>query len=455
MEIRTIFEKPFDFDTYIEKRLLAIEDLEERSFARQFLAPALREIMGESERSYRRLEERVYAEVPPKHDRHYIYMTVVERGQYDITNGAWFPMVKGDEDSWVSRKITMDMDLPLTVDCLFYNGNGEMLEQIPQIDPVWGSITTKSGTFPAEFRLVPARRYRTVVEHMYNLFRGNGLPWTTLNCGYLLRFFDVEVVQIEGGGKEEIIDYSVSFDGTDGYLKRDRIPVWNVQKVLYDSTQFVVPIIDSKYFEHSFPAETFGMEHGYLLEVNRDMLSLRHTANQIILITEHEAFRKWTAYQVIHKPPQNLPSFDLPVLHNAPKDSFLERYTADSQVVLHSKLELIRQVEQYDLMGLLALLDVHLRSEKAETYDATHMSVMSASSTADFTLSYLNLANLDWFIKDDFVNRAEQKVLLFRFASLSSHFLQYDLLCFLTSQVQRQFNEYRCEVQLEFGGDDA
>jgi len=446
MDIRTIFEKPFDFETYMESRLLSIEDLEERTFARQYLAPALAEIMRESEQSYKRLEERVYAEIPVTNDKHHIYMTVVQKDQYDITNGAWFPLVIDDEKPWSNYE--------LAVDRVFCSGDSEILDQIAETGLFMGSVQTKLGAFPAKFRLTPTLQYKEQAEHLYRLFRANGLPWTTLNCGYLLRFFDVQLAEIEGGNSEsEIVDYTVSFGSLEAHLLKNRIPVWNVQKILYDSQQFTVPVIDSKHYEHIFPADTFGTSHGYLLESNEDMLSLRHTKEQILILTALDTFKQWVAYQIVYKPPTKLSAFDLPVLHNAPKDSFVTRYMAHSEVQINSKLEITRQVEQYDFMGLLDLQDVTLIHDAVDPFDPTHMSLMNIAENKISDPTYLKLRHLNWFIQDDWRNPLEQKVLLFRFRSLTPHFLQYDLLCFLISQLQRQFGEYRCEAVLELGGE--
>jgi len=454
MDIRTIFEQPFDFDSYIETRLLSIEDLEERAFARQYLADGLRQIMRESENSYQRLEERVYAEVLAKHDRHHIHMTVADRAQYDITNGAWFPLLKGDEKAWRERMISADGERPFSIDCVFYTGNGELLDQVPETDLLPGTVQTKNGAFSARFQLVPVQGYLAQVEAMHRLSRANGLRWTTLNCGYLLRFFDVQLVEVEGNPQGEILDYTVSFGDLEAQLLKNRLPVWNVREIRYDSKQFVVPAIDAKQYEHSFPAEDFGAEHGYLLEMNEDILSLRHTEDKIAIITAKETFQKWTAYQVIYMPSANGRVFDLPVLHNAPKDSFVARYLAGSGVGLQSKLEIQRQVEQYDLLGFLRLQDVALVHDRADPFDDAHLSMMNAATEESRALSYLKLHHLNWFIQDDWVNRAEQKVLLFRFVSLKPHFLQHDLLCFVISQLQRQFYEYRCEAVLEAGEED-
>lgn len=455
MNIHTIFEKPFDFEPYMEKRLLSIDNEEERAFARQFLVDGLRQIMRESEQSYQGLENRVYAEISAENDRHHVYMTIVNRGQYDITNEAWFPVLEGDEKTKSKQDIPANLKTPLLVDCIFYSGKGELLNQVAQPSPLSGTIQTKKGEFPAQFRLTPALRYRESVESMYHLFQANGLPWTTLNCGYLLRFFDVQLVAVEGlQNKDEILDYTVSFGGLDSHLSKNCIPVWNIQKIEYKSTQFVSPVINSKNYEHTFPRSTFGIEHGYLIEGNKDILSIRHTKDKIAIITAEETFEKWKAYQVIYKPPRNLSCFNFPILQNAPKDSFVDRFAAHMRTILYSKLEIIRQIERYDLMDVLKLEDVTLLTHTTEPYDDTYMSVMNVSSIETIDQPYLTLESLDWFIQDDWVNRAEQRILLFRFSNPAPHFLQYDLLCFLISQIQRQFNEYRCEAVLEPGGTD-
>ena len=463
MNFQTIFENPFDFERYIEDRLLVIKDIEERAFARKYLTETLKKMMHNWEHAYKQLEERVYAEIPALGDSHHVYITVVNREQYDITNGAWFPLITKDEKPHLPHKITDEGES--TIDHIFYSGEGRHSSLQTDNVQVQGTVKTASGTYNATFCLIPSQTYKDIAGYMYSLFRTNGIPWTTLNSGYLSRFYDVQIVKTANtlAKNEEILDYSLSLGALGDSIKRNHIPVWNVQRLLYDSNQFVVPTIDAKYYEHAFPSDTFGLEHGYLIENNQDIISLRQTENEIHIVTAQETFRQWVAYQIIHNPTQQSHGLTYPVLHNAPKDSFVGRYMASGGVFLQSKLEMIRQVEQYDLMGLVALKDVMLLTDSTEKYDNTHMSVMNVSPIKDFRKTYLPLENLNWFIQDDLVNRAEQKVLLFHFESLTStpHFLQYDLLCFVISQVQRQFNEYRCEAilspkgtSIEYRGDN-
>lgn len=449
MDSSTIFERPFPFDAYMEERLLSIEHLEERAFARQFLTEGLRQIMRESERSYKALEERVYAEIPPMHDKHFIYMTVVEREQYDITNGAWYPVLQDDEITKQDEKEKIETTNGTVVDGVFFRGDGMLVNQIVEAGAFEGTVQTKAGTYPATFTLTPALRYTDRVAYLYELFQQNGLRWNTINCGYLFRFFDVQLLNVEGlETKEEIIDYTVSFGQFAGELFKNRMPVWNVQKIYYNSQQFVIPIIDAKYYEHKFPAEVFGAEHGYLLETNHAILSLRHTEADIVLIASEETFQKWVAYQIIYQPPTSLGIFKFPVMHNAIKENFIARYMERNASVLQSKEEVIRQVEQYDLMGLIKLQDVTLMRDAVDPFHPAHMSVAGAERASEENESYLSLRHLNWFVQDDWIDRNEQKVLLLHFTSRKQDVLQYELISFLLSQLQRQFSEYRCEAVL-------
>ena len=441
----TLFEKPFGFDAYMEERLLSIENLEERAFARQFLVECLRQVMRESEQSYKELETRIYSEIEPMQDKHYVYMTVVDREKYDITNGAWFPVIENDE-----APIYEQEELAETVmDCVFFDGDGSLMEQLIAVQTFAGTVQTKSGTYPAHFRINPAGRYTEKIAQLYTLFQANKLRWHTINAGYLFRFFDVELVEIEGlSEKETIIDYTITFEQFGEHLQKNHIPVWNIQKIYYNSQQFTIPAIDTKYYEHTFPAEVFGIEHGYLLEMNDAITSLRQTQTEILVMTMEETFQKWVAYQVIYKPSVSLDIFRFPVLHNVMQDSFVARYMDKNKSALQSKLEIIRQIEQHDLLGIIRLQDVSLVWESADTFHPRHMSVMGAVRENRKNKEYLKLQHYNWFLQDDFINRNEQKVLLLHFVSERPHFLHYDLIGFLVSQLQQHFGEYRCEAVL-------
>lgn len=451
MDINTIFETPFDADTYIEDWLLSIGDEDERAFARKHLAGSLKAMIRHTEQSYQALEDRVYAEVKGRPGRHSIYITVVDRGKYDITNGQWFPVLPGDErDLWRSG-MTMSETLPFTIDRLYCAGDETAIAALNEASnkEFQGTVTAGDRNYHAAFRLIQCAGYMGAAERTYGLFQKNALPWVTLNCGYLLRFFSCTLVSADGVSPgQEIQSYTVDWEGLEGLLTKNLLPVWNVQPLSYDSERFVSPAIDTLYFEHIFPMERFGMDDGYLLEGNQDILSFRHTEDEILIMTLLETFQKWRAHRIINNPDMNLYCFERPILHNAVKDNFVSGYTKDSGMLLRSKLEMMRKMNEYDLSGYLKPVDVQLLTDTTEEYFDQNMSVMNVSPADNMGHEYVKYLNLNWFLQDDLINRDEQKVLLFQFTRENDDPLWHDALSFVMSELQRQFTEYRCEAEV-------
>lgn len=454
MDIQTIFEKSFNYDTYIEDWLLSIENMEERAFARKYLANSLRAMMRESEKNYQELEDRIYSEINGSPDRHSIYMTVVSRDKFDITNGSWFPMLNGDEKPLEEHTSgSLPEVLPLLLERRFCTGDADEIRQLEQLisTDYKGVIKTKKKDYEAVFRLIPTTEYRNRIIQMYSLFQSNSVPWTTINCGCLMRFFSVQLTEIQGDWKpnEEITGYEVSFGKHETGLEAGCFPIWNISEIKYDSNQFVMPAIDAKYYEHTFPMDRFDVEDGYLLMTNQNILSIRQTEKEIKIITTKEAFQRWNAFRIVKDPPTDLYCFEEPILHNRPKDSFVLRFSKKNNVLLQSRLAMIRCVNQFDVQEYLELADIMLLTETTENYDDTYISVMNVSPVSDAEKEYMQRHNLNWFIQDDFVNHAEQKVLLFRFKIKKQHYVCYDLVCFIISEMQRYFIEYRCEAVME------
>ena len=200
MDVNTIFETPFDADSYIENWLLSIESESERAFARKHLATSLKAMIAHSEASYQSLEDRVYAEVKGKPNRHSVYLTVVDRDKFDITNGAWFPVLPNEEKVLEKRHLALPENLPMTIDQLFCEGSREDITALKQAvnRKFDGTITVGGKQIAAIFRLIPNTAYKDKIEDLYTLFQQNAIPWVTLNCGYLLRYFSLQLVEASG-----------------------------------------------------------------------------------------------------------------------------------------------------------------------------------------------------------------------------------------------------------------
>ena len=86
-----VMEYPFDFQSYIQERLRDIRDLDERHFAKEVLLNGMGKAIQAMERKYEDLQERVYQEIEPEHNRYEISMTVIDRRHFDPTNHTLFP----------------------------------------------------------------------------------------------------------------------------------------------------------------------------------------------------------------------------------------------------------------------------------------------------------------------------------------------------------------------------
>lgn len=450
MDIETIFETSFDADSYIENWLLSIENDAERAFARKHLSGALRAMIRHTEASYQALEARVYAEVKAKPNRHSVYLTVVDRDKFDITNGAWFPLIVREEKQLEQRQIMLPEALPVTIDRFFCPGDNGELQNIAQAADreFTGTVTLNGKESPAVFRLIPSVDYKSKIEGLYTLFQQNAIPWMTVNCGPLLRYFSLQLTGAPGAQPGQTVQaYNVDLEELETLLVRNTLPVWNIQTITYDSDQFVRPAIDTVYYEHCFPFDKYGRNDGYLLSGNRDILSFRQTEEEILVLTMRETFQNWEALRIVYQPPLDLYCFSRPVLYNAGKDSFVSGMTNGNGPLLRSRLEMIRRIHAFDLSGIIKPMDVQLLTDRAEVYDDTFLSVMNVSAEKQGNRQFIPYSNLNWFLEDDLINRAEQKVLLFRFQAETQDPVRQDILSFVLSEMQRQFAEYRCEAE--------
>ena len=91
-----VMEYPFDFQSYIQERLRDIRDLDERHFAKEVLLNGMGKAIQAMERKYEDLQERVYQEIEPEHNRYEISMTVIDRRHFDPTNHTLFPVREED-----------------------------------------------------------------------------------------------------------------------------------------------------------------------------------------------------------------------------------------------------------------------------------------------------------------------------------------------------------------------
>lgn len=424
-----LFEYPFDFDAYIQECLRGISDLDERKFAKTVLLEGLLSVIRTTEEKYLQLEHRVYEEIESRTSRYAITSTAVYLSDYDPTNPTLFPVCRedlkirkpdlgtfqtgGEQDSFCIGTIFLRAD---NVRCMAFQKKGVFA----------GRVKTQTGTYEASFHVKRAARYRGAVAHLYELFVYNSIPWTTVNTGYLDKFFDVCLQTVEGELKqgEQWESAEIDYGEFQPFVREGMLPLWNVGQIVFSSKDFVVPCIDSKDYEHELPIGDFGEENGYLIEKNREIVGIRNTIDKIVMRSPVEVFENWTGYKIVPGDTVHSLRYDERPIGNRKKDSFIRRYMEQTGVRLHSKSDLYRRVGDLGLEEFLKIAGVEVLPVESQ---------------------YPLLDDMNWFIKDELYPLETRRILLLQFeAADPGNYLNDALVQFAVSQIQLDEGEYRC-----------
>ena len=174
-----IEEKRFDYESYIQNKLKEIDDLDERRFAKELLLEGLRNVFSWAEHKYVALEKRVQNELDVPWKSFHVYMTIIDRADYDPINHFWFPICEED----IKKNIKRECE---TV----YLAAGEKAYKAFNEQKILVGTDSKTGE-TVRFRIERSARYQQSIKMLYELFTGNYIPWQTLHLGHLERFYDL------------------------------------------------------------------------------------------------------------------------------------------------------------------------------------------------------------------------------------------------------------------------
>lgn len=409
----SLFEYPFDFDTYIEMRLREIEDLEERKYAKTILVEGLAKIIKKTEEKYKELENRIYEEVEIPSSYYGVYSTIISKEDYDPTNPTFFPVC--EEDLKESLLFT-----------IYIQASETKCEELEKEEKYFmGKLKTEDQEYSAKFRLKKAQRYRNKIAQLYELFQSNGIPWTTVHTGHLDKFYDIEFELIEKISSECIWkEVDIDFEEYQALIRYQKLPLWNIEKIFFSSMDFMMPCMDGAYYEHEFFTEEYGSENGYLILKNEDILAIRYEKEKIIIKSEKEVFDKWIAYKIVNQSPKLSLQYSYPILTNQKKENFFRRYLYQSGIKLQTKADLFRRIQELEVENYIEIFDYQIVAQ---------------------TSSYPVLNDMNWFVKDELFEKETRNILLLLFhVKDANNYLNDTMVRFAVSQIQLEESEYRC-----------
>jgi len=415
------------------KNLDRISDLQERRLLKKILDGVLDELLLYDEAMFHKVEERVFGELEYQEMNYSVVTSIVSLENYDPIHEYLFPMVPEDvagdgENIPIQRnpengeiylgKIFLECDYPT------------LREQLRKERIYSGTLTTNKGEHQIHAKLRSNTEYLSKIELLYHTFQKNGIPWVTINCPYLFKFADIVVTDCQPAldEKEEFQSYQLSFGNLEQSIRKNQIPLWNIEVCYAQTMNFPVPIMDGVNYEHLLPIKNNSRECGYLVIVPDEFSCyIKQNNGNMIITAPVDTMHNWEMMRIVLVKPEEFHSGKYPLMGNRTKNSFLNRMESNGKLIIRTQGELIRMVNSFEAAAGFELSEVSIREEapkQADTY------------------------SMNFFLADGIREERYKKCmrLIFKRKGKKS-ILDWDRISFLVSEVQMSFPEYYCVGQ--------
>lgn len=398
-----------DLQQHIRKRLTEIDDLDERKDAREILLEGLVPVFELMEKRYLDLEDQIKREIEIPNEKYAVSMTVIKKKDYDPINGTLYPVVPA--------LLQENKEKTEPMPCLIYfAGSHQKREEFEKTAEFQGFDDSGKSHI---IRVRKAKCYQQALSELYRVFVYNKICWTTVNTGYLDRFYEVYTE-----GNTDVNSLKIDFGSYGEEIKNDMLLLWNIEKFTFQCRKFMVPCIDEKYYEHELNLKNYDPDSGYMLGINEDVLKVRHEKDKIIMTSLKESFRDWEAYRFIGKTDTSSHGYIYEILGNRRKSSFFQNYREQQESSLGSRTELFWMVQSFED-------NFYVELEKCEVLE------MSPGCCLE--------GDMNPFLGSTIFPMETRKILAlyFRRKGEKKNFCE-DMVRFFVSQIQLSVCEYKC-----------
>lgn len=417
----------------IQREIQSIDALTERTVFKELMEGVFLNLYETNLQMYEALEKRVQDELGYDQSRYRIKTGVVEKAYYDESHHFLSPIEETDlkemhyEMGEIIQTVKEGGSYPLMkvmLSCDYLE-----LEKFWEKNPVFYGVIRTEGQhkeWEIEVRLQRNTAYLKKIEELYHLFIKNGVPWQTVNAPYLYKMADVMVTKISGepDGTEKIEEVSIQFGEYSRIVKKELVPVWNIQKLVLDGIGFPTPCEDHVSYEHNISLHEYGSEHSYLAEDSQNIQSVIQTKDRLRIISAAGEAKKWDIYMLRSLKEHRIDRFTYPLMPNGRAESFAEKYQRKWNQNIRTRTELAHFIRGFGLEEYVRYQDCEIRERFGgvrETY------------------------SMNPFIEDEVrMPGAQKKLVLYFKKGEKEPWLQRDILSFLTSEVQRIYPEYEC-----------
>lgn len=430
----TLFSSSFDMEAYLKKRTLEIESLDDRRLYKAVAEKLIMELFSYQLQAEQNLEKRVFDEVKTNHSDFAVYLGLTERGHYDATDPFLFPILTDDlipKDVPAQELLTaLASGTEYPIYTVFLQAAYPVTQTFEQPGRKYnGVVKTARGEYRATFSVQKNTAYLDQIQRLYEVFLSNSKYWITLCDAYLHKMYTVRLCSVEQmPSTEEIGEVSVNFEEYTDAVRYHMIPLWNIEHIEEKTSTYPVPCKDQLYFEHRIYAHRLDADCRYLVtNVDTEVADIRRVHGDLIITCPVDTPYQWRLYKLNPKPQKM--AYRYPILSNQSKESFADSLTQIYQKSVKTKAEIARLIESFDYNAYLHYEGMTL--EKAhpvpeQAYD------------------------MDAFIADELrVGENGRETLMLSFTAVDQrNYLNYDVLSFLVTQVQKLFPEYHCSGRL-------
>ena len=428
-----LFDDAFDIDTYVQKRLMEMDDLKNRELFKEVIVDMLTGLYHHAQEEYRLLEERVFREVPSPQKTPKVITGLASIQEYDVTDKNLFPL---DESDLAPREVVVEEMLTAVkaqepfylFTCFIAEDYLELQKLMAEQRVFHGIIENEYGETTADFIIKPNTRYLKKIEELYASTILNQLPWRTVNCPYLYKLFDVYVTSIETWDEEvQVKKVTVEFDEFADHVRYNVIPLWNARPVNILGNSYPQPALERGYYEHYLYRSQFKEDSEYLLRRSDwNLRGVRRLDGDIYILADGESPGDWEFWEF--RPAPQKAWYSYPLMLNGQDDTFSGNMIESYGMRIKTRTEVVRFLESFPVGKNLVLADIAIREnprkqgrEPIETY------------------------SMEKFIEYEFRSGDWDRAMLLSFSPKDpDSYLNRDIMSFLTTELQHYFPEFEC-----------
>lgn len=426
---KSLFQHNFDAEAYLKKRVLEIQNLEDRRLFKEVMEKLFLQLYRYTEQAYSDQEKRIFGEMRSSQNDFAVSIGIVDKDHYDATDPFLVPINPADVPkreiltAEMLRSLKEKQEYRLYT--VFLQAGYPVAKEFGENGRKYhGTVKTEHAEYRAEISVKKENWYLKKVKELYYIFIENFRPWVAVCDAYLNKLFCVNLCAVENPDpKETIREITVDFEEYAKDIRYHMIPLWNLMPLVEKTSAYPEPCVDRINYEHRIFSNRLDPDDQYLVtNTDREITNIRRLNGDLLITCPEEVPCRWSLYRINRKPEQI--SCQYPVLSNCCGESFAAVLSGIFRKGVKTKSEIARLVRSYGYEKYVTLCKVEFLSsppKKEQTYD------------------------MDFFIQDELRSGNSSNVMCLSFQQADpGNYLNTDIMSFLVTQVQKLFPEYHC-----------